>query len=185
MKHRWTKNAFWDVNNKKCRKWCKIVTPILFNHSYGLPVITMDTKCPNQVYVRLVDLETIVAKYGLESWFPPDVDICKYLLYMKHGSIKTRFETWLTRNDVNGNWFTFLIYLSSHCERNDQIKYFMFDWSIYRLFALNRCRKHESFQIMIFVNVCWTWGIVQINTSFETWITGNDINGLSLVNFLI
>jgi hypothetical protein len=146
----------------------------------------MDTKRPNVVfYVSLVDLQTIYAKYGPETWFPPNVDICKYLLDMKHGSINSHFGTWITRNYVNGNWFTFLIYLCSHCERNDQIRYFMFDSSIYRLFALNRCRKHESFKIMIFVNVCWTWGIVELITSFETWITGNDINGLSLVNFFI
>jgi hypothetical protein len=57
MKHDWTKNTFWDVNNKKWRKWCKFVSPFLFNNTYGLPVLTMDTTSPNQVfYVCLVDL---------------------------------------------------------------------------------------------------------------------------------
>jgi hypothetical protein len=25
MQHSWTKNGFWDVNNKKWRKWCKLL----------------------------------------------------------------------------------------------------------------------------------------------------------------
>jgi hypothetical protein len=123
MKHRCTKNAFWNVNNKKCRKWFKFVTPFLFNHSYGLPVITMDTKCPNQVfYVWLVDLQTICAKYGLK---------CNSLQMMKFVNIcstwsmvlmKTRFETWLTRNDVSlfhlFYLLTFMAYLCSQRSPN-------------------------------------------------------------------
>jgi hypothetical protein len=63
MKHSWTKNAFWDMNNKKLRKWCKFVTPFLFIKTYGLTVLRKDTKCPNQVfYVSLVDLQIICAK---------------------------------------------------------------------------------------------------------------------------
>jgi hypothetical protein len=57
MKHGSTKNAFCVVNNKKWRKWCKFVSPFLFNITYGLPVLTMDTKCQNQVFSFLfVDL---------------------------------------------------------------------------------------------------------------------------------
>jgi hypothetical protein len=63
MKHRWTINAFWDVSNKKWRKWCKFVTPSLFNNNYGLPVLTMDSKCPKHIfYVWLVDLQIICVK---------------------------------------------------------------------------------------------------------------------------
>jgi hypothetical protein len=36
------------MNNKKWRKWCKLDTPILFNNSNALPVLTMGTKSPNQ-----------------------------------------------------------------------------------------------------------------------------------------
>jgi hypothetical protein len=50
VKHSWTNNTFWDVNNKKWPKWCKFVSPILCNNTYGLPVLTKDTKCPNQVF---------------------------------------------------------------------------------------------------------------------------------------
>jgi hypothetical protein len=76
MKHSWSENVFWDVNNKKLRKWCKFVSHFLFNNSYGLPVLTMETKCPNQIfYVWKVDLQTICAKWGLEMWFFPNNDI--------------------------------------------------------------------------------------------------------------
>jgi hypothetical protein len=101
--------------------------------------------------------------------------------------IKTRFETWITSNGVNGLslfHFTYLItlivYLWSQWTPNVQFKYFMFDCSIYRLFVLNRCWQRGSFQIMIFVYVSSTWSIVELNTHFEKWITRNDVNGVSL-----
>jgi hypothetical protein len=106
MKHGWTINAFWDVNNKKWRKWCTFVSSFLLNNFFGLPVLTMYTKCPNQV--------------------------------------------------------------------------FMLVWSIYRLFVQNRPWKRDSLETIIFVNVCSTWSIVELLTRFETWITRNDGNGLSL-----
>jgi hypothetical protein len=58
--------------------------------------------------------------------------------------------------------------------------YFMFDRSNYRLFVLNRWCILFSHQIMIFVYVCSTWGIVELQTRFETCITRNDVNGVSL-----
>jgi hypothetical protein len=96
----------------------------------------------------------------------------------------TRFETWIKRNDVNGVslfHFSYLItlmaYLCSQSTPKVQIKYFMFDWSIYRLFVLNRSWQRDSLLIMIFVFVSSTWSIVEIKTRFETWITRNDVNG--------
>jgi hypothetical protein len=50
MSHSWTKNAFWGMNNKKWRKWCKCDSPFLFNNTYGLPVLTMDTKYTNKIF---------------------------------------------------------------------------------------------------------------------------------------
>jgi hypothetical protein len=90
--------------------------------------------------------------------------------------LKTWFETWLTRNDVNGVSFTFylrtlIVYLCSQWTPKVQINYFMFDWSIYRIFLLNRGWKPVSLQIMILVYVCSTWDIVEVKTRFETWIT--------------
>jgi hypothetical protein len=101
--------------------------------------------------------------------------------------LKTRFETWTTRNDVNGvsmmhlsYFITLRDYLCSQWTRNVQIKYFMFDWLIYRVFVLNRGWKLESHEIMIFVYVSSTWSIGEFKTRFDTWITRNDFNGVSL-----
>jgi hypothetical protein len=71
-----------------------------------------------------------------------------------------------------------MTYLCSQRDPNVQIKYFNF--SIHRLFVLNRCWTLDSFQIMIFVNVCSTWNIVELKTRFLTWLTRNDVNGVSL-----
>jgi hypothetical protein len=104
--------------------------------------------------------------------------------------IKTRFETSITRNDVYGvclfhlsYLITLNAYLCSQWIRNVQIKYFMFDWSIYRLFVLNRVWKPESLQIMVFVYVWSSCGIVELKTRFEAWITRNDVKGVCLVDF--
>jgi hypothetical protein len=35
MMHIWTKNEFWDVNNKKWRKWCIVVSLFSFNYCFG------------------------------------------------------------------------------------------------------------------------------------------------------
>jgi hypothetical protein len=77
--------------------------------------------------------------------------------------------------------------LCSQRTLNFQIKYFRFDWSICRLFVLNRGWKRDSLQIMIFVNICSTWSIVELKTPFETWITRNDVNGVGLfhISYLI
>jgi Holliday junction resolvase-like predicted endonuclease len=92
MKHRWTKYAIWDLNNQKWRKWCKIVVPFLFNNNYGLPGLTKDTKCPNQVfYVWLVDLQTICAKKGMETCLPPNNNIRIFLLDMRPSWTKNAF----------------------------------------------------------------------------------------------
>jgi hypothetical protein len=106
--------------------------------------------------------------------------------------LKTRFKKWITINDVNGvslfhisNLITLTSYLCSQRTPNVQIKYFIFDWSIYRLFVLNRGWNLDSLQIMIFVNVCWTWRMVDLKTRFETRITRNDVNGVSLFHLSI
>jgi uncharacterized membrane protein len=103
--------------------------------------------------------------------------------------LKTRFQKWITRNDVNGVSlfnFSYLItlmgYLCSQWTPNVQIKYFIFDWSIYRLFVLNEVWKPNFLQIMIFVIVCSRWSIVEIKSRFETWIRRSDMNGVSLFN---
>jgi hypothetical protein len=99
---------------------------------------------------------------------------------------QTRFESWITRNYVNcirlfhlSYLLTLMAYLFPEWTPNVQIKYFMFDWSIYPLFVLHRGWKRDSLQIKVFVYVCSTWSIVALKTRFETWITRNDVNGVS------
>jgi hypothetical protein len=100
------------MNNKKWRKWCMFVSLSLFNNNYGLPVLTKDTKCPNQdFFVWLVDLQTTCAKYGLETWFTPNDDIRNVCSTWSMVELKTRFETWITRNEVNGVSFLNFFYL--------------------------------------------------------------------------
>jgi hypothetical protein len=101
--------------------------------------------------------------------------------------LKTHFEMQITTHDVNGVrffHFTYLItlvaYLCSQWTPNIQNKNFMFDWSIFPLFVLNRAWKRYSIQIIIFVYVCSTLKLVDLKTRFETWITRNDQNGVSL-----
>jgi hypothetical protein len=63
MQPRWTKNAFWNVYNKKWPKWCKYISRSVSNKTHCLPALTMGSKCPNQeFYVWLVYLQTICAK---------------------------------------------------------------------------------------------------------------------------
>jgi hypothetical protein len=97
MSHIWTKNAFWDVNNRKWRKWCKIHSPFFSNNNYGLPVLTMDNKYPKQY--------SICAKDALEIWFSPN-DIRKYLLDMKNCS--TKYAFWVVNNTKWRKCFKFV-----------------------------------------------------------------------------
>jgi hypothetical protein len=103
---------------------------------------------------------------------------------------KTRFETWITRSDVNDvNLFLFfylitlMLYLCSHCLPNVQIVFFIFDWSIYRLFLLNRAWNLEKIQMIIFAHVCSTCSVVELKTRFEKWISRNVVNGVNLFLF--
>jgi hypothetical protein len=95
--------------------------------------------------------------------------------------LKPRFETWIKINDVNGvNLFhlscliTLTAYLCSQMTPNIQFNYFMYDWSIYTLFVLNRRWKRDSLR-MIFVYVCSKCSVVELKPRFETWITRNEI----------
>jgi hypothetical protein len=72
---------------------------------------------------------------------------------MNHSWTKTHFETWITRNDLNGvslfhlsYLITHLIYLCSQMDPVAQINSFKFHWSIYRLFVLNRGWTRVSLQ---------------------------------------
>jgi hypothetical protein len=169
------KNAFWDVNNKKWRKWFKFVSPFLFNNTYGLTVPTMDTKFSNQVfYVWLVDFQTIRAKEVLETWLSPNNDIELYLLDMQRSWTKN--ARW---NLKSGKWRKWSKYISPLLFNNTYgltvltvdtkcpFKYFMFDWSIYKNFVLNRGWKLDSLQILVYV--CSTCSVVELIAQVENW----------------
>jgi hypothetical protein len=106
----------------------------LFNNTFGLPLLTMGTKCPNQIfYVWLVDLQNISAKYWHETWNLQKWYSCM-LLDMKHCWNENTFRDVNTRNDVNGVCFfhlsyliIFMPYLCWQRTTNFQMEYFMFD----------------------------------------------------------
>jgi hypothetical protein len=148
----------------------------------------MDIKCPNQVfYVRLVDLQNICAKYELETWCSPNNDIRTYLLDMKHSWAWNAFWDVNNKNDVNGEsllhisyLITLIAYLRSQRTQYVPINFFMFEWSMYSPFVPNNASKRDSLQKMIFENVFSTWSMVEVKSLFETWITRNDVNCVSL-----
>jgi hypothetical protein len=131
MQRSWTKNALCAVNNKKCRKWYKLISLFLFNNTSGLPGLTMGTKCTNQVfYVWLVNLQTIELN---TEWTHDTLQMMIFVYVCSPFSVvdlKTCFETWITRNDVNDvNLFlssyliTHMLYLCSQCAPKVQIVY--------------------------------------------------------------
>jgi hypothetical protein len=86
-------------------------------------------------------------------------------------------------------WYTFLhiyylitlmAYRWSQWTPNVQIKYFMLNWPIYRLFVLNTAWIIYYLQMMKFVNIWATWSMVQLKTRFETWLTRNDVSSFHL-----
>jgi hypothetical protein len=187
MQPSWIKNAFWDVNNRKWHKWCKFVSNFLYNNA--LPLLTLDTNCPNQEFFKFVC--SIYRHFVLNrGWKLDSLEIIIFAHVWSTWSIvelKTRFEMWITRNDVNvvslihlNNLITHIAYLWLQLIPNVQIKYFIYNWPNNILFVLNRGWKTYSLQIMIFVNVCSTFSLVELKTRFEPWITRNDVNGVSL-----
>jgi hypothetical protein len=101
------KDAFWYVSIKKWRKWCKWVSPFSFNNTHGLPVLSLDTKRPNQVfYVWLVDLQTTCAKLGLETCLSPNNDIRICVLDVRHSW--TKYAFWDVNNKIWIKWCKFI-----------------------------------------------------------------------------
>jgi hypothetical protein len=122
----------------------------------------------------------------LITLFSRSDDIRKCLIDMNHGWTKNAF--WGANKKKCRKrckfaspliFITLMSYLCSQWTPNYHMKYFMLDRSIYRLFVLNRGWTRESLQIMIFVYVCSTWTLIELNTCFETWVTKNDVNIIS------
>jgi hypothetical protein len=174
------------MNNKNWRKW-----PVYLSYFMTLTAYLCSKWTPNvQIKYFMFDLSIYRPSALNTGWkhyylqMMVFVNICSTWSMVQ---LKTRFEKWITINDVTGEslfhlsyLITFMAYLCSQCTPNVQIKYFIFHWSIYRQFVLNSRWKRDSIQITIFVNICSTWSIVELETRFETWITRNDVNGLSM-----
>jgi hypothetical protein len=60
-----------------------------------------------------------------------------------------------------------MAYLCSLRTPNIQVKCFMFAWTIYILFVLNRAWKHYSLKIMISVYVFSTWSTVDLKRVWD------------------
>jgi hypothetical protein len=130
----------------------------------------MDTNCPNQVIMFFRSFYRLFVVN--RSWKRDSLQMMIFLNVCwtwRIVEIKTSFVTWLTRNDGIDSYLITLMALL-----------FMFVRSIYRLFVLNWGSKLNSLEMMIFVNVCSSWSMVQIKTRFQTSITRNDVNGVSL-----
>jgi hypothetical protein len=98
MQTSWTKNAFSDENNKKWHKWWKFISPFSYNNTYGLPVLTIYTRCPNQVYLifdwpfyRICVLNTGWKRDSHQLMI--FVNVCSTWSKVE---LNTRFETWIT-----------------------------------------------------------------------------------------
>jgi hypothetical protein len=103
------------VDNKKWRKWCKFVSPILFNNIYGIHVLTKDTKCPKQVFNVYCSIYRLFVIYT--AWKPDSFQMMIYVndcCTLRKVELKTRFETWITRNDVNGISFSPLLFNNTY-----------------------------------------------------------------------
>jgi hypothetical protein len=139
-------------------------------------------QCPNQVFYDWLKL--------IRCWKRDSRQIMIVLNVASTWSIvklNVRSVTWIAWNVVNGISLYHVSYLitlmASLCTQRTfkvQIKYFMFECSIYRLFVTNRCSKRDSLQILIFEYVCSAWGIIELKTHFDTWITRKVVNGVSL-----
>jgi hypothetical protein len=99
------------------------------------------------------------------------VNVCSTFCIVE---LETCFEAWIKNDVIILNLFhlsyliTHMIYVCSQWAPNVQVKYFMFDLTMYRIFVPNRGWKFDYLQIIIFVTDCSTWNVVELKTHFET-----------------
>jgi hypothetical protein len=175
------RTRFLDVKNKKWCKCCKYVSPFLL-------ITVMAYLCSQWTpYVQIKYFMFHWSIYRLfvlnRGWNRDSLQIVILVYVCSTCSVvvlQKRFENWKATNDVNGVslfklscLIRLMAFLRSNWTRDVYIKYFMFDWSIYRLSVLNTGWKSDSLQMMIYLNVCSTSGNVQLITRFETWNTKN------------
>jgi hypothetical protein len=188
MKYGRTKYALRDVNIMKWLKWWDLF-PLSYLRTLMAHLCSQWTRNFQKKYFTFY--WSIYRLFVINRGWNRDSLQIMILVYVcsRWGlvQLKTRFEKWIARNDVKGvglfylsYLITLMAYLCIQLSPNFQNKCFTFDWSISRLFVLNRGWNLVSLQIMIFVYVCSTWGLVQLKTRFEKWITRNDANGVGL-----
>jgi hypothetical protein len=178
-RHSWTESAFWNVNNKKWRKWCKdfhlsyLITRMANLWSQWTPTFQIKYFMFHWSIYRLFVLNTTLKR-----------DSFQMIIFVNDFStwstvrIKESFDTSISRIEVSGvslfhlsYLITLMAYLCLQRASDIQIKYFMFDWWIYRPSLLNTALKRNSVQKMILVNVCSTWSMVNIKDAF--WYVSN------------
>jgi DNA-directed RNA polymerase subunit RPC12/RpoP len=157
-----------DVNNVNLFLFSYLITLMLYLCSHCAP--------PVQIVYSIFDWSIYILFLLSRGWKLEPLQMIIFVYFCSTcsvGELKTSFETWITRNGLNGvNLFhlayliTLTTYLYSQLAPNVQIKYFMFDCSIYILFVLNRWWKRDSLQMMIFVYICSTCSVVELKTSF-------------------
>jgi hypothetical protein len=117
MQRSWTKIAIWNLNSKKWRKWCILVSPFLFNICFGASLyaymcsqwapIVENKYCmfDSSIYCLLV-LNT--------GWKHDSLQMMTLLYVCSTCSVielKMRFETWIASNEVNDVYWFHVSYL--------------------------------------------------------------------------
>jgi hypothetical protein len=178
MQRSWTINAIWILNSIKWRKWCTLVSRFLFNNCFG----TGHYAYMCSQWAPIVEITYCMFKWSIYRLFVlntggkhKSLEMLNFLYVSSTSGVvglKTRVETWIARNYVNcvylfhfSNLIIVWAYLCSHWATLVQFKYFMFHWSINRIFVPSKARKLDSLQMVIFVYVC---SIVEVKTRFET-----------------
>jgi hypothetical protein len=170
---------------KRYETWIKrnfVIGVIVFHLSYSITLTTyLCSQCDPNIQFKYFMFDSTIYRFLVlnRGWKLEShqlmlfVYVCSTWIVV---DLKPKFETWRTRNFVNGvNLFhhpyliTLTTYLYWQWATKVQIKYFIFDWSIYILFVLNRVWKRDSLQMMIFVYVYSTCSVFGLKTRFETW----------------
>jgi hypothetical protein len=103
-----TKNAFWDVNSKKCRKWCKFFSPLLCNN-------TQCSQWTSSVQIKYFMFDWSIYRLIVlnRAWKRDSLEIMSFVCSLDMGAVdlKTRFESWIKRNEVYGVRFLHFSYL--------------------------------------------------------------------------
>jgi hypothetical protein len=112
MQRIWTRTAFWNLNNKKWSKWCILFSHLLFNNCFGSGrLVYMCSQWAPIIQIKYFMFDfSISSLFVLNTVWKHDslpMMISVYVCWTcSVVELKTLFETWKARNDVNGvYWF--------------------------------------------------------------------------------